>query len=54
MEIHKEDLIPKDKHQMKLDLFGLDLMIDQNYSNTIDIYDLLGRYRYDKKNKISS
>jgi hypothetical protein len=51
MEIHKEDLIPKDKHQMKLDLFGLDLMIDQNYSNTIDIYDLLGRYSYDKKTK---
>lgn len=51
MEIQKKDLVPKDKYQMKLDLFALDPLIDQNYSNTVDIVDLLGRFLYDKKTK---
>ena len=41
----------KEKSQLKLDLFGLDPLIDQNYSHSFEIYDTVGKFEYDKKKK---
>jgi len=37
--------------QLKLNLFELDPLLDKNYSNTIEIYDLAGKFIYDKHSK---
>jgi len=42
---------PIQKTQLKLDLFSLDPLLDKNFSNTIEIYDLVGKYVYNKKCK---
>ena len=44
-----KDLKPTQENQ--IDLFGLDPLIDKNYSNTLEIHDLMTKYRYDKKIK---
>ena len=44
-----KDLKPTQENQ--IDLFGLDPLIDKNYSNTLEIHDLMSKYRYDKKIK---
>lgn len=41
-------------HQLNLNLFGLDPMMDQNYSNALEIYDLAGKFVYDKERKYQS
>ena len=40
--------------QLKLDLFSLDPLLDKNYSNSLEIYDLAGKYVYDKHRKYLS
>ena len=40
-----------DEKQFNLDLFSLDPMIDKNYSNTLEIYDLAGKFVYDRRVK---
>ena len=47
----KSDLKPIQPDQLNLDLFELDPLRDQNFSNTLEIYDLAGKFRYDKKKK---
>lgn len=50
----KQDLEPIQKTQLNLDLFGLDPLLDKNYSNTLEIYDLAGKFLYDKHTKYLS
>jgi Initiator Replication protein len=50
----KHDLEPIKENQLNLDLFGLDPLLDKNYSNTLEIYDLTGKFLYDKHNKYLS
>ncbi len=47
----RQDLKHKEKAQLKLDLFGLDPLVDQNYSHSFEIYDTVGKFEYDKKKK---
>lgn len=49
--MNKTDLAPIRSQQLNLDLFGLDPLRDKNYSNTLEIYDLAGKFLYDKHNK---
>ena len=49
--MNKNDLEPLHAQQLNLDLFGLDPLLDKNYSNTLEIYDLAGKFLYDKHNK---
>lgn len=49
--MNKNDLEPIQSQQLNLDLFGLDPLLDKNYSNTLEIYDLAGKFLYDKHNK---
>jgi len=50
----KQDLEPIQGNQLNIDLFGLDPLLDKNYSNTLEIYDLAGKFLYDKHNKYLS
>ena len=52
--MNKNTLTPINAEQLKLDLFGLDPLLDKNYSNTLEIYDLAGKFLYDKQNKFLS
>jgi Initiator Replication protein len=52
--MQKKDLQPIKSQQLNLDLFGLDPLFDKNYSNTLEIYDLAGKFLYDKQNKYLS
>lgn len=45
------NLEPVSSKQLNLDLFELDPLIDKNYSNTLEIYDLAGKFIYDKSHK---
>jgi len=47
----KHELEPIKSNQLNLDLFGLDALLDKNYSNTLEIYDLSGKFIYDKHAK---
>lgn len=49
----KKELEPIHNQQLNLnlDLFGLDPLLDRNYSNTLEIYDIAGKFLYDKQNK---
>lgn len=47
----KKDLEQITSRQLNLDLFGLDPLLDKNYSNTLEIYDLAGKFIYDKHHK---
>ncbi|MBQ4814047.1 replication initiation protein [Pseudoalteromonas luteoviolacea] len=49
--MNKNELEPIQSHQLNLDTFGLDPLLDKNYSNTLEIYDLAGKFTYDKHNK---
>ena len=49
--MEKNDLEPISGNQLKLDLFGLDPLLDKNYSNTLEIYDLAGKFLYSKQHK---
>ena len=49
--MNKHELSPIETGQLHLDLFELDPLLDKNFSNTIEIYDLAGKYIYDKQNK---
>lgn len=51
IKMDKKELAPLRAQQLKLDLFGLDPLIDKNYSNTLEIYDLAGKFLYDKQTK---
>lgn len=50
----KHDLEPIKGNQLNLELFELDPLLDKNYSNTLEIYDLAGKFLYDKHNKYLS
>ena len=52
--MNKNDLEPIKSQQLNLDLFELDPLLDKNYSNTLEIYDLAGKFLYDKHNKYLS
>lgn len=52
--MNKQDLARIRAQQLKLDLFGLDPLFDKNYSNTLEIYDLAGKFLYDKNTKYLS
>lgn len=52
--MNKNDLEPIKSQQLNLDLFELDPLLDKNYSNTLEIYDLAGKFLYDKTNKYLS
>ncbi|MFC1337332.1 MAG: replication initiation protein [gamma proteobacterium symbiont of Clathrolucina costata] len=52
--MEKRDLEPIKADQLRLDLFGLDPILDKNYSNTLEIYDLAGKFLYDKHTKYFS
>lgn len=52
--MNESDLAQIQANQLNLDLFGLDPMLDKNYSNTLEIYDLSGKFIYDKQNKYLS
>lgn len=52
--MNKNDLAPIQTEQLNLDLFGLDPLLDKNYSNTLEIYDLAGKFLYDKQTKYMS
>jgi hypothetical protein len=54
MYMKKTDLEPITSQQLNLDLFELDSLLDRNYSNTLEIYDLAGKFLYDKHNKYLS
>jgi len=47
----KRDLEPITVDQLRLDLFSLDPLLDTNYSQTLEIYDLAGKFLYDKHTK---
>jgi len=50
----ESDLEQIRSEQLNLDLFRLDPILDKNYSNTLEIYDLAGKFIYDKQNKYLS
>lgn len=52
--MNKNDLELIKSQQINLDLFALDPLLDKNYSNTLEIYDLAGKFLYDKHNKYLS
>jgi hypothetical protein len=52
--MNKYDLSELETEQLNLDLFGLDPLLDKNYSNTLEIYDLAGKFLYDKTHKYMS
>lgn len=52
--MNKNDLEPIKSQQLNLDLFELDPLLDKNYSNTLEIYDLAGKFLYDKHRKYLS
>ncbi len=41
-----------DNVQLALDLFGLDPLIDQDFTHTLSLYDVIGKYIYDRRSKI--
>lgn len=47
----KEQLARINSEQLNLDLFALDPLIDRDFSNTLEIYDLAGKYIYDRNKK---
>lgn len=49
--MEKTELAPLNTEQLKLDLFELDPLLDKNYSNTLEIYDLVGKFLYGKDQK---
>lgn len=49
--MEKNELAPLEHAQLKLDLFELDPLRDKNYSNTLEIYDMAGKFLYDKSQK---
>lgn len=52
--MQRKDLQLIKSQQLNLDLFGLDPLLDRNYSNTLEIYDLAGKFLYDKQHKYLS
>ena len=38
--------------QLALDLFGLDPLIDRDFTHTLSLYDVIGKYIYDRRSKI--
>lgn len=52
--MEKTELELIQSQQLNLDLFGLDPLLDKNYSNTLEIYDLAGKFVYDKHTKYLS
>ena len=48
---NKKELNKVDNGQLGLDLFELDPLLDKNYSNTLEIYDIIGKYQYEKSGK---
>jgi hypothetical protein len=52
--VNKNDLEQIKTQQLNLDLFQLDPLLDRNYSNTLEIYDLAGKFLYDKQGKYLS
>ncbi|WP_444928353.1 replication initiation protein (plasmid) [Microbulbifer sp. TRSA002] len=52
--MNKKDLEPIKSQQLNLNLFELDPLLDKNYSNTLEIYDLAGKFLYGKLNKYLS
>ena len=38
--------------QLALDLFGLDPLIDKDFTHTLSLYDVIGKYIYDRRSKI--
>lgn len=52
--MNQYEIEPIQSEQLNLDLFELDPLLDKNYSNTLEIYDLAGKFLYDKHNKYLS
>lgn len=50
----KNELESINSRKLNLDLFQLKPMVDKNYSNTLEIYDIAGKFLYDKQNKFLS
>ena len=51
IKVKEKEIKKVDAEQLKLDFFELDPLLDKNFSNTLEIYDIAGKFVYDKHTK---